>query len=61
MKKTRGIRANILLGIGIILVSSAFLLEDVLNPNLCDFISGFGLGIEIVAFFKQCKENKNKQ
>ena len=59
MKKIKGIRGNILLSIGIILVSSSYLLEDMLNPNLCDFITGIGLGIEIVAIFKQCKENKN--
>lgn len=61
MNKIKGIRGNILLSIGIILVSSAYLLEDLLNSNLCDFITGLGLGIEIVAVFKQCKENKNNQ
>lgn len=61
MKRIKGIRGNILLSIGVILVSVAFLLKDVLNSNLCDFITGFGLGIEIVGIFKQCKENKNNK
>lgn len=61
MKRIKGIRWNILLSIGVILVSVAFLLKDVLNSNLCDFITGFGLGIEIVGIFKQCKENKNNK
>lgn len=61
MKKVKGIRGNILLSIGVILVSVAFLLKDVLNSNLCDFITGFGIGIEIVGLFKQCKENRNNK
>lgn len=61
MKKIKGIRGNILLSIGIILVSVAFLLNDILDTNICDFITGLGLGIEIVGLFKQCKENKNNQ
>lgn len=59
MKKIKGIKGNILLSIGIILVSIAFLLKDIINANICDFITGFGLGIEIVGIIKKCKENKN--
>lgn len=58
MKKNKGMKGNILLSIGIILVSTAFLLKDIINTNICEFITGFGLGIEMVGGFKQCKENK---
>ncbi len=58
MKKIKG---NILLSVGIILVSTAFLLKGIVNANVCDFITGFGLGIEIVGGFKQSKENRNNQ
>lgn len=58
MKKIKGIRGNILLTIGIILVSFSFLLKDTLNTNLCEFITGFGFGIELVSIFKQWKENR---
>lgn len=58
MKKIKGIKGNILLSIGLLLVSIAFLLKDIVNTNVCDFITGFGLGIELVGIFKQCKENK---
>ena len=59
MKKIKGIKGNILLSVGLILVSTAFLLKDIVNANVCDFITGFGLSIEIVGGFKQCKENRN--
>lgn len=59
MKKIKGIKGNILLSVGLILVSIAFLLKDIVNANACDFITGFGIGIEIVGIFKQCKENRN--
>lgn len=58
MKKIKGIKGDILLIIGIMLVSTAFLLKDMINTNICEFITGFGFGIEIVAIFKQYKENK---
>lgn len=61
MKKIKGIKGNILLSVGLILVSVAFLLKDILNTNVCDFITGFGLGIELVAIFKQCKENRENR
>lgn len=58
MKK---IKVNILLSVGLILVSTAFLSKDIVNANICDFISGFGISIEIVGIFKQCKENSKNQ
>lgn len=58
MKKIKG---NILLGVGLILISTAFLLKDIVNANVCDFITGFGFGIEMVGILKQCKENRKNQ
>ncbi len=54
MKKIRG---NIILGVGILLVSISLLLNDIVSETLCDVIIGIGIGFEIVGLIKQCKDN----
>lgn len=59
--KNKGLKAKIVLGVGLILVSLRFWLKDILSDNICDCITGFGLGLEIVGIFKYCKARKENE
>lgn len=53
MKNYKG---NIILSIGIILVSISIILNNHINSIICDCITGVGLGLEILGLFMPCKK-----
>lgn len=50
------IKGNIIMGIGILFVSTALILDGVASDLICDIMTGVGIGLELLGLIKQCKE-----
>lgn len=51
----KNIKGNIILGVGILLVSISLLLNSVVSDTICDIITGIGIGLELLGLIKECK------
>ena len=53
--KMKKIKGNVILGLGILLVSVSLLLNNVVNDTIHDIIIGIGIGLELLGLIKECK------
>ena len=53
------ISGNIIMGFGMLFVSTSLLLDGVASNLICDIMTGVGIGLELVGLIKQCKEKRN--